>query len=113
VSNESMIKISVYRSPEQECEDINREGDYKEYEIPKQDQMTVLSALNYITENIDSSLVYYRSCRIGKCTGCLVEVNGQNKLACVTLLENEMKIGPAKKYKIIRDLMVDFSSKIK
>jgi len=113
MSNKSMVKISVYRSPEQECEDINREGEYKEYEIPKQDQMTVLSALNYITENIDSSLTYYRSCRIGKCTGCLVEVNDKNKLACVTLLENGMKIGPLKKYKIIRDLVVDFSSKIK
>jgi succinate dehydrogenase/fumarate reductase iron-sulfur protein len=113
VNNESTIKVSVYRSPELDSEDIQKEGEYKEYEIPKQEQMTIMSALNYITENIDSSLAFYRSCRIGKCTGCLVDVNGQNKLSCVTLLENGMKIGPAKNYKIIKDLVVDFSSKIK
>mgnify|MGYP003681896677 CR=1 FL=1 len=104
-----MIKLLVYRSAEQEKEDVNHRGEYKEYEIPYEDRMTVLSALNYIKQNLDSSLAYYKSCRIGKCTGCLVEVNGKNKLACTTLLENTMKIGPVRKYKIIRDLIVDFS----
>ncbi len=106
-----MIKLLVYRSTEQEQEDVNHRGKYKEYEIPYKDHMTVLSALNYIKENLDSSLAYYKSCRIGKCTGCLVEVNGKNKLSCVTPLENGMEIGPIRKYKIIRDLVVDFSNK--
>jgi len=107
-----MITLLVYRSGEQELEDVNRKGEYKEYKIPYKDKMTVLSALNYVKENLDSSLAYYKSCRIGKCTGCLVEVNGKNKLACITLLKNRAKIGPVRKYRIIRDLIVDFSNKI-
>jgi len=112
LNNKSMIKLLVYRSNEKYQEDGNGRGEYKEYEIPYKDQMTVLNALNYIEEHLDSSLAYYKSCRTGKCTGCFVEVNEKNKLACVTLLENGMKIGPVRKYKIIRDLVVDFSSKI-
>ena len=79
-----MIKLLVYRSVKQEQEDVNRSGEYKEYEIPYEDRITVLRALNYIKENLDRSFAYYKSCRIGKCTGCLVEVNGKNKLSCVT-----------------------------
>ena len=112
MNNESTIKLLVYRSVEQEQEDVNGSGEYKEYEIPYEDRITVLRALKYIKENLDRSLAYYNSCRIGKCTGCLIEVNGKNKLSCATLLENGMKIGPVRKYKIIRDLVVDFSSKI-
>ena len=112
MDNKSTIKLLVYRSAEQEQEDVNRNGEYKEYEIPYEDRITILRALKYIKENLDRSLAYYNSCRIGKCTGCLIEVNGKNKLSCVTLLENGMKIGPARKYKILRDLVVDFSSKI-
>lgn len=111
LNDKFMIKLLVYRSFQQEQEDVNCDGEYKEYKIPYKEKMTILSALNYIKENLDSSIAYYTSCRIGKCTGCLIEVNGKNKLACVTLLKNGMKIGPVKKYKIIRDLVVDFSNK--
>lgn len=88
-------------------EDSLKQGEYIEYEIPYQDRMTVMSACDYIQNNIDRSLAYYKSCRIGKCTGCIMEVNDKNLLACTTLIEDNMKIGPARGKTVIRDLLVD------
>ncbi len=103
-----VINVQVYRSPSQEREDEAQEGEYQGCEIPYKDRMTVLNVLDYTHENYDRSLAYYKSCRIGKCTGCLVEVDGKNKLACTTLARDGMKVGPAKKRRVIRDLVVEF-----
>lgn len=101
------INLKVYRSSSSEKEDENKEGQYKNYEIPYKNRMTVMNACDYIQNNIDRSLAYYKSCRIGKCTGCIMEVNGKTSIACTTLVEDNMKIGPAKGKKIIRDLLVE------
>ncbi len=101
------IHVQVYRSPSIDHEDGSNEGEYKEYEIPYQDRMTVMSVCDYIQKNIDRSLAYYKSCRIGKCTGCIMEVNGKNTLACTTLIKDNTKIGPARGKKVIRDLLVE------
>ena len=69
--------------------------------------MTVLNVLDCIYEDYERSLAYYKSCRIGRCSGCLVEVNGKNKLSCSTLAEDGMKIGPAQKRKVVRDLIIN------
>jgi len=108
MDEKKVIHVQVYRSPSQDREDGAQEGEYKECEIPYKDRMTVLNVLDYIHEDCDRSLAYYKSCRIGKCTGCLVEVDGKNKLACTTLAKNGIKIGPAKRYKVIRDLVIEF-----
>jgi len=100
--------VRVYRSPSQDKEDEALEGEYKEFHIPYIDRMTVINVLDYILEHDDRSLAYYKSCRIGKCTGCLVAVDGKNKLACATLARDNMKLGPAKGYQVIRDLLVEF-----
>lgn len=102
-----VIHVQVYRSPSQDKEDWALGGEYKEYKIPYKDRMTVINVLDYIFEDCDRSLAYYKSCRIGKCTGCLVDVNGKNKLACTTLAKDGIKIGPAKGGKVIRDLVIE------
>jgi succinate dehydrogenase / fumarate reductase, iron-sulfur subunit len=107
MNDNNKINIQIYRSPLLEKEDKNKEGNYIEYEIIYQDRMTVMNACDYIHKYVDRSLAYYKSCRIGKCTGCIMEVNGKNELACTTLIKNNTKIGPAKGKKIIRDLLVE------
>ena len=106
-----VIRVQVYRSPSQDSEDEAREGVYEEYEIPCEDRMSIFSVLDYIRENYDRSLSFYKSCRIGRCSGCIVEVDGKNKLACTTLARDGMKIGPAKGHKIIRDLVTEYPTK--
>lgn len=107
MQKKSLIQVLVYRSPGGEVEDSEQGGDYHEYEVEYKDRMTVMNVFDYIHEKVDRSLAYYKSCRIGKCTGCLVEVDGKNRLACTTLVREGMKIGPARGYRVIRDLVVD------
>ncbi len=103
-----IIQVQVYRSPSEDREDGTQDREYKKYKVPYKERMTILNVLDYIHENDDRSLAYYKSCRIGLCTGCVVEVNGKNKLACTTLAKDDIKIGPAKGRKVIRDLVIEF-----
>lgn len=109
MAEKKSIEVQVYRSPSQDKEDTAKGGEYKDYEIPYIDRMTIMNVFDYIHENEDRSLAFYKSCRIGKCTGCMVEVDGKNRLACTTLAKDGMKIGPQKVKKVIKDEMVDFS----
>jgi succinate dehydrogenase/fumarate reductase-like Fe-S protein len=108
MAENKMLKVQVYRSPSQSKEDIDKGGKYKSYEVPYIDRMTIMNVFDYIHESEDRSLAFYKSCRIGKCTGCMVEVDGKNRLACTTLAKDGMKIGPQKAKKVIKDEMVDF-----
>jgi succinate dehydrogenase/fumarate reductase-like Fe-S protein len=36
-----------------------------------------------------------------------MDVDGKTKLACTTLAKDGMTIGPAKKFKVVKDLCVD------
>jgi succinate dehydrogenase / fumarate reductase, iron-sulfur subunit len=103
------LKVKIYRSTSQQEEDTESGGTYKEYAIPYMDKMTIMNVFDYVHQNIDRSLSFYKSCRIGKCTGCIVEVDGKNRLACTTLAEDGMKVGPQKAKSVIKDVMVDFS----
>ncbi len=86
---------------------IKRDSQWVQYKVPSAGEMTVLGVLDYIYEEIDSSLAYYKSCRIGTCKGCWVEVNGKSALSCRVLAEDSMRIAPLKDRTIIRDLVVD------
>lgn len=108
LESDERIIVHVYRSPPQETEDTGEDGRFQEYSIPRQDRMTILNVLDHIHEHCDRSLAYYKSCRIGKCVGCVVQVDGKTRLACTTLAKDGMRIGPAKGYRIIRDLVVEF-----
>lgn len=105
MENKESINVRVFRCIPQNGNDT---GHYEEYSIPYQAGMTVLTALDYIYEHIDRSLSFYYSCRIGKCLGCFVDVDGKTVLACTTPLKDGMIIGPNKKHKLIKDVVVDF-----
>jgi len=54
------------------------------------------------------------TCFKGKCGSCLIRVNGQNILGCVHLVNpgETVVIEPHSKFKIIRDVVVDFSVEV-
>lgn len=79
---------------------------FQEYTIPYTQGTTVMSAIRYIYENLDHSLAFYISCRIGKCAGCHVKVNGKTRLACTTVIDDDVTLEP-KAGKVIRDLVVE------
>ncbi len=83
------------------------------FEVPVKKGTTVLDALHYIKENLDSSLAWRFSCRMGVCGSCGMFVNGFPRLACNTqVLELEtdvIDIKPLPNFDTIRDLVPDLS----
>ena len=82
------------------------------YEIPfSDDSMVVLDALNYIKANVDGSLSYRWSCRMGICGSCGMMVNGTPKLTCNAFLRDywprPIIVEPLNNFPVIRDLVID------
>jgi fumarate reductase iron-sulfur subunit len=78
------------------------------YTIPYADKMRVMDALNYIRENIDSSLAFRWSCRYyAKCGTCAVMINGKPGLTCLEPARDGMTVAPLDNFPVIRDLVVD------
>src|ERR1700757_1750870 len=48
----------------------------------------VLDALIQIKAAVDSTLTFRRSCREGICGSCAMNINGINRLACTTAMED-------------------------
>ena len=70
----------------------------------------VLDALIKIKEDNDSTLAFRRSCREGICGSCAMNINGKNKLACLTPLEENISIYPLPHMPIIKDLICDMTN---
>ena len=109
-----VLQVTRYR-PEQEAEPT-----IQEYEVPFTTDWVLLDALNYIKDNMDGSLSYRWSCRMGICGSCGMMVNGEPKLTCETFVSEyapgPVRIEPLRYFPIIRDLtidMTDFMGKLK
>ena len=84
------------------------------YTVPYSDDMVVLDALNHIKSNLDGSLSYRWSCRMGICGSCGMMVNGEPKLTCAAFLRDyhprRVVVEPLANFPIIRDLVVDIDT---
>jgi len=78
------------------------------YEIPFVNTMTVVQALEYLWDQ-GEYIAFRANCREFTCGSCAMLINGKAKLACNTLLENNMTLEPLTRYPVIRDLVVDTS----
>lgn len=84
---------------------------YQEFNVPVKKGLTVLDCLFYIRDNIDPTLSFRVSCRMGICGSCAVKINGKPVLACETQafkLREPVKIEPIDNFKVLKDLVVDF-----
>lgn len=84
-----------------------------EYKVVVDRATTVLDALLKIKEEQDPSLAVRYSCRQAVCGSCGMMINGVQRLACFTrvfeLGSDVVEVAPLKNYRIIKDLVVDFS----
>jgi succinate dehydrogenase/fumarate reductase-like Fe-S protein len=101
--NKDIARVQIYRqgTPGYQPEEL------QEYEVPFNPGWTVLDVLNYIYRELDGTLGYRFHCRSGVCVGCLIELNGNNILACKCLMEREMTIRPPQGKRCVRDLITD------
>jgi len=72
----------------------------------------VLDAINYIKNEIDSTLTFRRSCREGICGSCAMNIGGTNTLACTTAIDefnNDIAIYPLPHMPVVKDLIPDLT----
>lgn len=70
----------------------------------------ILDALNYIKNEIDSTLTFRRSCREGICGSCSMNIDGNNALACTKAIDEvkgDVKITPLPHMPVMKDLVPD------
>ena len=84
------------------------------YPVPAREGMTVLDGLHYIKDNLDDTLAWRYSCRMGICGSCGMLINGRPTLACNTQIlhvaTTDLSVAPLPNFDIIRDLVPDLMS---
>ena len=112
---DSTITLEVFRfRPDQEDEPT-----FQNYDVPFHEDWVVLDALNHVKDQIDGTLTYRWSCRMGVCGSCGMMVNGEPKLTCAAFLRdyypNPIRVEPLNHFPVIRDLVInidDFLDKL-
>lgn len=92
----------------------DKEPYFEEFDLEVEKKDRVLDALMFIYRNIDGSLSFRKSCAHGICGSDAMRINGKEKLACKTLVQNvaendgdRVRIEPLRHLKVQKDLMVD------
>ena len=105
------ITLTVSRySPEDDLEPT-----FQTYDVPYNKDWVILDALNYVKDQLDGSLTFRWSCRMGVCGSCGMMVNGTPKLTCAVPLSDyvssgQIRIEPLQFFPVVRDLVIDISS---
>jgi fumarate reductase iron-sulfur subunit len=82
---------------------------FQNYSVPCEEDWAILDALNYVKENIDTTLSYRWSCHMMVCGSCGMMINGEPSLTCKTFvrdLPDKVRIEPLENFPIERDLVV-------
>jgi succinate dehydrogenase / fumarate reductase iron-sulfur subunit len=103
------IQFQIYRYDP----DTDQKPYMQQYEVERGPQdVMVLDILTKIKYYVDDSLSFRRSCREGVCGSDAMNINGKNRLACITNL-NELKqpivLRPLPGLPVVRDLAVDMT----
>ncbi len=101
--SEKKVKITISRfNPS-----IDNGPHLQSYEIPITEGMNVLGGLDYIYENLDSTISYYdhAACAQGICKTCMSKINGQPALLCQTRLTDDVIVEPLDRFIVVRDIV--------
>ena len=101
------LRVSRFRPDE------DSEPHWQEYDVPLRKEWTVLDGLNHVKNEVDTTLSFRWSCRMGICGSCGMTVDGEPKLTCCTFLSDyapgPVTIEPLSNFPVVRDLVVDLS----
>lgn len=95
--------------------DNGDEPHWDEFPVQCEPKDRVLDALETIRAELDGTLAYRKSCAHGVCGSDAMVINGQNRLACQTLLNDigfpdQVELRPLPAMDTIKDLVVDQDS---
>jgi len=89
------------------------------FRVPYSVTLSVLDGLQFIKDEIDSTLSFRWSCRMAICGSCGMMINGVPRLACRSFLRDfypgKLRVGPLEHFPIERDLVIaaaDFIRKL-
>jgi len=104
---QSTISVSVWRGAEQ--------GRFVRYQVPHNENQTVLDTVTWIQRHADPSLSYRFACRVGMCGSCAMSVNGIPRWTCRThlnkvLVNGALEVAPLANFQVIKDLAVDMTA---
>ena len=102
------VKLSIYRYDP----DTDSRPAMRDYVVEGYRGTMVLDLINHIKDHLDDSLSFRRSCREGVCGSDAMNINGKNRLACVTTiaeLAQPIVLRPLPGVPVVRDLIVDLS----
>lgn len=93
-----------------------KEAAYQDFKIEVKPTDRLLDVLVYIKRNLDNTLSFRRSCAHGVCGSDAMTINGVERLACKTLVQDvaetdgdKVTLEPLRCLPVQRDLMVDYT----
>ena len=87
----------------------DEEPHFQTYSVPCREDWAILDAINYVKDELDTTLAYRWSCHMMVCGSCGMMVNGEPSLTCKTFIRNlpdKVRIEPLENFLIERDLVV-------
>lgn len=107
-SPEKRVHLEVFRyDPDVE---EKQEPRFDDFQVPREDGMSVLDTLIYARDHFDSSLTFRHSCRMAVCGSDGFFINGRQRLGCqtqITDLDEPIRVEPLPHQPVIKDLVVD------
>ncbi|MGF1612676.1 MAG: succinate dehydrogenase/fumarate reductase iron-sulfur subunit [Gammaproteobacteria bacterium] len=112
--SQRQIQLEVLRyNPE-----TDSEPHFQTYSVPCETEWVVLDALNYVKDNLDTTVSYRWSCHMAVCGSCGMMINGEPTLSCKAFLRDypdHIRVEPLVHFPIERDLVTvidDFMEKL-
>ncbi|MFW6002962.1 MAG: succinate dehydrogenase/fumarate reductase iron-sulfur subunit [Halanaeroarchaeum sp.] len=102
------VELKVFRYDPEIAD--KKEPRFDTFHVPKFEGMSVLDALMDARDRYDPTLTFRHSCRQAVCGSDALFVNGQQRLACKTLivdLDEPIQIEPLPHRPVVKDLVVD------
>lgn len=86
---------------------VDKGPHYQTYEVPLEQGMGAMSVLDYIYQNLDSTVAYYdhAGCSLGICARCVARINGKTSLLCQTPVTGDITLEPLSESRVIKDLV--------
>ncbi len=105
LNSDKSLRVRLWRG-------VKKPGHWQQFDVPAQDNQTILDVVTWIQRHLDPTLSYRFSCRVGMCGSCAMMVNGEPRWTCRTHVKNVcqdnlLAIGPLQNLPVIKDLACD------
>ena len=106
--SDTTLKVKIWRGTGAEDN-----GRFVDYDVPRQENQTVLDVVTHVQRVLDATLSYRFACRVGMCGSCAMTVNGQARWSCRTHVakvvgdDGVLEIAPLSNLPVVKDLATD------